>query len=127
VLHTDTCLVRQEWRWYCACCDIASAIGHADGSLYHILEAGAKDLVADLSVEQLHLNEGCLVSTHDSAVCPGNSDGLCLDPGVAPNKLAHVELDSVLVGGYLGGVLVVDKAQFEGVPCTDARLCKVSQ
>ena len=52
------------------------------------------------------------------AVGAGDRDGL--DPGVEPNELARVGLDSARVGSDLGGVLVVDDDQFEGVSGADA-------
>ncbi len=46
---------------------------------------------------------------------------LSLHLGVEPNELARVALNGARVGGGdLGGVLVVDDAQFESVPCADA-------
>jgi hypothetical protein len=94
-------MTQGQSRRYSTRGDFASAIGNAAGSFDHILEAGAKDLAASLSVAQLLVDGGCLLEAESVVlviVGAYNRDCLGLDPGVEPDEFASVMIDSVRVG-----------------------------
>ncbi len=76
-----------------------------------------------LSITQLLVVGGSLLEADGVVlvvVGASNSYSLGLILGMEQNELVLVAFERARVGSDLGGVLVVDDAQFEGVPYADA-------